>query len=300
MHMLNANDFDLALSFSSGQPLGFYADYRVGKGKEFLSYVTSKGIFRLQCYGSGARKKIDYEFEGGYSEMEARKEVRKRLGLDDDLKSVYKAISTDAFMKEAVSALRGLRITQNEPWETTLCFVVSQVNNMKRIRFTIKNIIERFGAYDAGIGARLFPTPHDVAKASLADLRRCGTGFRASYIKSAATAFAEGFDADAVHGMNYRSAKTEFMRLDGVGDKVADCILLFAYKKLDAFPIDVWIKRTLEHVYFSGHRKGIMALHEFAERRWDGYAGYAQQYIFQHARANKIAKKEVQLKRMFS
>lgn len=283
----------------SGQPLHFHADYHYHNSTEFLTYVTTRGAFRLQCSGL-QKKKISYEFSGDYSESEARNEIVKRFGVKDDLPFIYRKISTDPFMIDAVSSLHGLRVTQNEPWETTLCFIISQYNNIKRIRLITKTLIERFGAYDEDTGSRLFPTPKEISKASVSELRAYGTGFRARYIKSTATAFANGFDSERIYRMKYDNAKNELMTLDGVGDKVADCILLFAYKKLEAFPIDVWIKRTLEHVYFSGHRKGIEALHEFAEGRWNGYAGYAQQYIFQHARANKIAKKNALRKKVFS
>jgi N-glycosylase/DNA lyase len=111
-----------------------------------------------------------------------------------------------------------------------------------------------------------------------------GAGFRAKYIRSVAQACSESFDLDRLYRKGYEEAKEQLMELDGIGDKVADCILLFGYGKLAAFPIDVWIKRVVEHDYFRGRRKSVKEIHRFAEERWDGYAGYAQQYLYHSAR----------------
>ena len=279
-----AKDFNLRHTVESGQPLTFYSSYGAASGFETLSYVTGTGSIALR-YSKGSGR-LQYVFSGRYGKSGAEKEVRSRLGLDHDIADVYRSISTDEFINRAINEFYGMRITRNEPWEATLCFVISQFNNIKRIRGIMLRMIERFGEeFD---GKRLFPAPEAIASADMAEIRACGTGFRDRYIKHAAEQFASGFEYSRLHGMGYEDAKARLMELDGIGDKVADCILLFGYGRYDAFPIDVWIKRVVERAYFKGRRTSIARIHEFSTERWGRYRGYAQQYLFEFARRNKI------------
>jgi N-glycosylase/DNA lyase len=198
------------------------------------------------------------------------------------MKEIYSAINTDTFMERAIAEFYGMRITKSEPWEATLCFVMSQFNNLKRIRHIISNLRNKFG--DEHGQSRKFPDPKSIAAASLPDIRSCGTGFRDKYLKSVAEEFSSGFNPKRLYRMNYLDAKEELMRLDGRGDKVADCILLFGYNKFEAFPIDVWVKRVVEKAYFKGRKKTTRQIHEFSTERWGKYRGYAQQYLFWYSR----------------
>ena len=286
--MFNVKNFSLKHTFESGQPLNFHADYSHEGAKESLKYVTCSGAFSATCTQvSEGSQRITYNFKGEYSRNEARDEITKRLGLGDDMEKIYGAIGTDKFMNEAIRALYGMRLTRNDPWETSLCYIISQFNNIKRIRQIVKRLIERFGE-KRDDGVRFFPLPEAVAEASDVELRGCGTGFRARYIKDFAEACAsKEIDLDSLGRIPYADAKALLMGIDGIGDKVSDCILLFSCGKQDAFPIDVWVKRTLEQIYFQGKPQKIPVLHEFAERRWKGYGGYAQQYLFHYARTKK-------------
>jgi N-glycosylase/DNA lyase len=290
--MFSVKDFDLKLTFESGQPLAFYGDYESGPGGERLSYVTGRGVIRLGCRRSGRTVSIGCDYLGDYDARSAREDVRTRLGLGHDMREVYRAIRTDEFMDEAISALPGLRMTKSDPWEATLCYLVSQFNNMKRIRGTVRMLVDRFGEErrDGRECARLFPAPEALAGASTAELMACGTGFRAKYIRSVASAFAGGFDRESLYSADYASAKRELTRLHGIGDKVADCILLFGYGKMEAFPVDTWIKRIVEHAYFGGRKMSVREVHSFADGRWGPYAGYAQQYLFWRGRSIGLGK----------
>jgi N-glycosylase/DNA lyase len=130
------------------------------------------------------------------------------------------------------------------------------------------------------------PTPDVLAQRSVKELMTHGAGFRANYIKAIAQECSDSFDLDKLNNKNYTEAKEELMTLHGIGDKVADCILLFGYGKLEAFPVDTWIKRIVEHVYFKGREKNVKQIHEFAEGKWNKNAGYAQQYLYHFARNN--------------
>ncbi len=292
--MIYANDFNLRLSIESGQPLTFSSDYKaVGKKLELLTYVTQKGRIHVESAKNNSRDSIiNFDYSGDYTRQSAEREVRTRLGLTDDLQEIYAKINTDQFMDNAISALYGMRVTHNDPWETTLCFLVSQFNNIKRIRLIIRRLINEYGEEQKLDGEvfHLFPTSESLSRATVQELMKCGTGFRAKYIRSVAEQCSNNVDLGKFYKMNYAKAKEELMELDGIGDKVADCILLMGYNKYEAFPIDTWIKRVVERVYFKGRKKSIKAIHEFASRRWGGFEGYAQQYLFESGRRNKIGK----------
>ena len=170
--MIPITDFNLRYTVESGQPLTFYSSYSNHAGVEGLKYVTMLGEIELK-----ARKAhIDYTFSGDYTDKSAEAEVISRFALKEDMKSIYKKIGTDDFMSEAISNFYGMRITKNDPWEATLCFVISQFNNLKRIRGIIHNLIGTFGE-DTG-KYRLFPTPETISSADVKTIRACGTGFR--------------------------------------------------------------------------------------------------------------------------
>ena len=273
-------------SIESGQPLTFHSVYKINDGIAHVSYVTRKGAIELRYPEGKPVTTLKYRHHGDYTAASAADEVRRRLGLDDDMALIYKKINTDKHMEKAIHEHYGMRVTQNEPWETTLCFVISQFNNIKRTERIVRNLVNRYGRTmeTAQHSTKLFPDPETLANASVEELRECGLGFRAKYIKSVATAVAGGVDLESLHRMDYREAKELLMKMDGIGDKVADCILLMGYKKLAAFPIDVWVKRAMESLYFDNKKKSVKEIHDFAYNKWGGYAGYAQQYLFHNAR----------------
>lgn len=285
-HIYCNGALNLRYTIESGQPLTFYSNLHVGSRIARLSYVTEKGFISLKYNKESGS--ISYSFTGEYSDSSASKEIKTRLSLGTDLRAVYEEIATDQFIAKAIAEFYGMRITRSEPWETTLCFVMSQFNNIKRIRRIVLNMISRFGE-DCGANLRLFPTPEAIASADISDIRACGTGFRDRYIKHVAEQFSSSFDPERLYGMKYEAAKEKLMELDGVGDKVADCILLFGYNKFEAFPIDVWVKRVIESAYFKGRKRSVRQIHAFAEERWGSYRGYAQQYIFWYGRETKMA-----------
>jgi N-glycosylase/DNA lyase len=284
MHSMRVADFDLAHTVESGQPLTFFGDER--GDRKGVAYTFGNSLVEVEQEGST----LSYRAYGGLDAARLKAEVESRFGLGDDMRRIYEGIGTDAFMRAAIRKYRGMRITRNGPWETALCFVISQFNNVKRIRGIVKRLIAVYGrehSFSAGgvkLRFRSFPTADAIAGSSLGDLMRHGAGFRARYIKALAREWCEEPGLEGLGKRDYAEAKEELMALDGVGDKVADCILLFGYGKLEAFPIDTWIKRVVESRYFGGKKQGIAAIHEFAWERWGKYAGYAQQYLFHFAR----------------
>jgi N-glycosylase/DNA lyase len=284
MEAIDVRLFNLRHTFESAQPLTFHGEY-------------DSALDRLHYMSDAGRVEVISEKERGYHRLyvsgkNARREVERRFRLSDNMGRIYKRIGTDAFVSASIKNYEGMRLTVNDPWETTVCFITSQFNNVKRIRLIVKNLINRFGTpvYDreGGLIGKTFPKSDVMQNATIAELTACGTGFRAKYIRSAAEYCTNNLDLYNLNPKNYNALKEQIMQIDGVGEKVADCIILMGYGNLEAFPIDVWIKRTMENLYFSGKEQKMRDIHEFAESTWGKYRGYAQQYLFHNARANKM------------
>ncbi len=278
---LKARVFNLKHTFESAQPLTFYADF--DEIINSLTYPSDGHIINIRH-----AKESDSLFVTSNNIDYAVKEVRKRFRLDDRINFIYKQINTDRFMDSAIKNFWGLRLTSNDPWEATLVFIISQFNNVKRIRKITKNIIEKYGEQTSYGDNKIkdFPKPKRIADASEKELVGCGAGFRAKYIKEAAEFCTYNIDLENLKGKKYDEIKETLLEINGVGSKVADCIALMGFGKLEAFPIDRWVKRTMERVYFKGKETSIKKIAEFASERWNDYAGYAQQYIFWNGRSN--------------
>ncbi len=287
---LEVEGFNLSLSALSGQPLTFYSDYKKEGNNEMLSYMTRKGRITIGASTDGEKTRLRYAYGGEHTATSAKREIMERFALNEDITKIYSKINTDQFINEAINELHGLRVTKNDPWETTVCFVISQFNNIKRIRGIIRNLTNTFGE-EIEFGeakGKLFPTPEALANADISAIRKCGTGFRDKYIKKVAAECASRVELEDIYDLDYGKAKEKLLGLHGIGDKVADCILLFGYRKLEAFPIDTWVKRVVEAKYFRGRKKSMKQIHDFAEKRWSGLCGYSNQYIFWQGRTNKI------------
>lgn len=202
---------------------------------------------------------------------------RKYFDLDRDYGAVNKNLSKNEILKSAAEYSFGIRILNQEPWETLCSFIISQNNNIKRIKGIISRLCDNFGE-DKG-GYRAFPTAERIAACSLEDLEVLRSGFRAKYILDAAQKISSGeIDLEKLKTVSTDEARDELMKIKGVGPKVADCALLFSLCHIDAFPKDVWIKRAMQTL-FGGE------LPDEAKP----YAGIAQQYIFFYARETKLS-----------
>ena len=202
----------------------------------------------------------------------------KYLGLDTDYGALRDELKVtrngDIKLFEAMETGKGIRILRQEPWETLCSFIISQNNNIPRIKKIIGSLCKA-GAEISGGSSDEFPSPATLEKMGVDGLFALKTGFRAAYLYDAATKVLSGeIDLNAVFDMPYAEAEKELCRIKGVGPKVAACTLLFGFGKLDAFPIDVWVKRVLAE-YYGG---------EASATDFGRYAGLAQQYLFYHKR----------------
>ncbi|MFA6544342.1 MAG: DNA glycosylase [Limisphaerales bacterium] len=242
--------------------------------------------------------------------------LRDYLQLDADLAAVLATFPDDAPMRASVAACRGLRLLRQEPWECLASFICSSTKQIVQIQQIIALLCERFGEPipvgddvrslhflprpempDARPNAKpepphvgcyptfAFPAAARLAACSEAELRLCKMGFRAPYVLAAAKAVASGeLDLNRLHSLQTAEARAALMGLRGVGRKIADCVLLFAYGKQDAFPVDVWVRRALKELYFPRRRPSEKRLEHFASTHFGPNAGYAQQYLFHYVR----------------
>lgn len=207
-----------------------------------------------------------------------------------DYGKIKKTLSKDSVLREAIKYGEGIRILRQDLWETIISFIISASNNIPRIKGIVERFCENFGEEIQYMGKTYysFPSPEKTASLSKEELSVIRAGFRDRYIMDAAKIIASGeFSLDTLKSLSTSDAKQMLMSINGIGNKVADCILLFGLSRADAFPVDVWIKRIMEYCYFDGEQP-ISAISELAEEKFGDLGGFAQQYLFFWARENKI------------
>lgn len=213
----------------------------------------------------------------------------------DNYGKILRDISRDEPIREAVRRFPGLRILRQDPFQCYVSFIVSSNSSIQNIRSSLYRICEKFGKKTEFHGMRfsLFPEPKRLARASSAELSTCGLGYRARFVKEASAAVVERkIDFDLMKKADYRTAKEALLEVFGIGNKVADCILLFSLDKLESFPLDRWILRSLQNYYpekfsFGGKTltdKKYQTLHDELVRYFGKYAGYSQQFLFKTIR----------------
>ena len=270
--LLPVRDYDLAATLDSGQV------FRWQRAGDVWSGVLEKHFLQLTPTPAGIHARAaapvkDWNF------------LREFLQTDVDLAAILKTFPGDEPMRRAVAACRGLRLLRQEPWECLASFILSSTKQIVQIRQIVALLCERHGAATVGAGYACFPSPQQIAACTEAELRACKMGFRAPSLLDAARRIAGGqLDLEKIRRLDYAAARAELMTLRGVGGKIADCVLLFAYGFDSAFPVDVWIERALQKLYFPRRRASEPRLRRFAATHFGPHAGYAQQYLFHYMR----------------
>jgi len=214
---------------------------------------------------------------------------RNYLDLDRDYADAKQTLAAnDKVMARAVRAGGGIRILNQEKWETLVSFIISQNNNIPRITGCIENLCRHFGARIGKFGDReyySFPSVSDLADLDVKDLAACRLGYRAKYIVDTAAAVSRDGGAKLESGgdLPIEEIESYLLSLPGVGPKVAGCILLFAMKKTEAFPVDVWVKRVMNRFYGIDENNPA-AIKDYAARNFGNCGGLAQQYLFNYIR----------------
>lgn len=215
------------------------------------------------------------------------------LNLGKDYSAIKKSLTEDGdkVMLAAVEYGSGIRILNQDLWETMISFIISASNNIPRIKKIISLLCENFGdAHEfEGNTYYSFPTPERIAELTLEELSVIRAGFRDKYILNCAKQVVAGeINLDEIKSMPTPQAKKALMNIWGIGNKVSDCILLFGLAREDAFPVDVWIKRVMEYCYFNNEKQDIKVISAFADKKFGKLGGIAQQYLFFYAREQKI------------
>jgi N-glycosylase/DNA lyase len=272
-------NYDLALTLASGQAFR----WRRG-GQDWTGVIGSRWV------------RLRQEPEGIHAETAAPEAdwqwLRHYLQVEVNLDNILTAFPDDAPMRDSVAACRGLRLLRQEPWECLASFICSSSKQIVQIEQIVGLLSRRFGPVlpvPPGMGpAWGFPAVERLAAASEAELRDCKMGFRAAYLAGAARKVAAGeVDLSRLGQRPLEEARAALLTLPGVGMKIADCVLLFAYGFQEAFPVDVWIIKALQQLYFPKRRPKLPRLRRFSQTHFGPYGGYAQQYLFHYMRTGR-------------
>lgn len=222
--------------------------------------------------------------------------LREYLQIDAPLDRIIATFPQDPWMQTAVRACPGLRLLRQDPWECLAGFILSSTKRITQIEQITARLCACYGdpvGVPLGVEpAYTFPAAARLAACSEAQLRACKMGFRAPYLLAAARHVAEGrLDWKQMASSPIGEAREALVAIPGVGRKIADCVLLFTGLFPQAFPVDVWILRTLQEQYFKNQPVSPKKILEFTEHYFGPWAGYAQQYVFHHARMQGAAKR---------
>ena len=220
--------------------------------------------------------------------------IRKYFDLDTDYSEYKNKLSKiDDYLKESINFGEGIRILKQDLWECIISFIISANNNIPRIKKIIEKLSLNYGEKIEFEGKEYytFPSAESLSKASVEDLRGMGLGFRDKRIYNTTKMILEKqVDLEKIKNMDTTNEmRDELLKLDGVGPKVADCILLFALKRVDVFPIDVWVRRVMNDLYIHNEDEAKVnkkELQKLAEEKFLGISGIAQQYLFYWKREN--------------
>jgi N-glycosylase/DNA lyase len=203
----------------------------------------------------------------------------KFFRLDDELDSIEKEIDQDPVIHQAIKKYRGMRLIRQDPWECLLSFLCSSAKTIPHIRSMIEVLCQCSGkrVFWGNYMSYGFPEPHCIE--TPCQLEPVRAGFRTDYLVKVNRSM-DRKQLLSLKGLSYREARDQLMSLSGVGKKVADCTLLYSLDFLEAFPMDTWIKRGLQKVYFKGKKAGEKVMEEFVSDHFGPFAGYAQLYLF--------------------
>jgi N-glycosylase/DNA lyase len=275
-------NYDLTATFTSGQVFRWRQHHSAWEG------VVGRHWVRLTADSRGIRAETALEIRDW-------RWLVAYLQLNEDIDHVLAAFPNDEPMRAAVSACKGLRLLRQEPWECLASFILSSSKQIVQIQQIITQLCAYFGEPVAVPPCRsaafTFPSAERLAASSEAELRACKTGFRAGYLRETARRVATGgIDLNSMAKLPVEKARAELMKLPGVGRKIADCVLLFAYRFTEVFPIDVWVMKALRQLYFPHRQPAPRTIRHFADTHFGTYGGYAQQYLFHYIRTHRPAR----------
>ncbi len=275
------NPLNLAHSLNSGQAFR----WRIEKesSQKWFNGIVDNELIKIRRISD----EIQLIHNDNFSPIES---IFSYLRLDDDLEEIYQSFENDNILSNASRNFSGMRILRQDPWETIISFMLATASNIPRIQRHIEDLSENFGnslsLNDLERGA--FPTPVQLANVGEEKLRQMGIGFRSKNINIVANLVAEKkFDPNKLRTLTYENCLQSLISLPGIGDKVANCIMLFAIDKIEAFPVDVWIERIIKENYLPDPKVSKTVIRSWAQENFGSYAGYANHYLFHSTRTSE-------------
>jgi N-glycosylase/DNA lyase len=292
---ISAPEFDLAMTLNSGQVFHWQriGDGFVGAIDDSSVYIEQRGEFLKVRDGEAARS----------PRLLLPRIVARYFALDHPLAEICDSFPKDPVMNAARTFCHGLRIIRQPKWECLATFICSSMKQVAHIRQISVALRKRFGERRR-IGDQLvytFVSPQRLAQASEKELLECKLGYRAKNLHATSRLVSSGqADLEAWSALSDAELRKQLCALPGVGPKIANCVMLFAYERLRAFPIDVWIERVLRQHYFSRRRKmSAQRLRQFSETYFGEHGGYAQQYLFHQARSGGRGDRAIEVNRPY-
>lgn len=263
---ITTKNFSLKHTIESGQ---FFRYKKIG---EYYYIISQDKFFKIK------QQNDQIEFDGAN-----RKFVEKFLGLEQDFDNITRELKAEKHVTMAMQTYNGLRILEQHPWEALISFICSSASNIPKITMNVNLLAQNFGTkinFDNQTDC-VFPAIGSIN--DFEKIKNCKVGFRAKYILEANKISQNFFEE--IEQLNYQEALQKLTTITGVGEKIADCVLLFGCKRLEAFPVDVWIKRVTEELYFQNKEQKLKDIKKFGQDKFGKYAGYANQYLY-HWRRN--------------
>src|SRR6266481_6246996 len=294
---ISAPEFDLAMTLNSGQVFHWQ---KVDDG--FVGAIGERGVYVEQS-GNVLRIRDGEPPSPTRGPRALPGIVARYFALDHPLAEICDSFPKDPVMNAARKFCHGLRIIRQPKWECLATFICSSMKQVAHIRQISLALRKRFGE-QRRIDDHLvytFASPRRLAQASENELRDCKLGYRTKNLRATARLVSAGLaDLEAWSALSDAELRKQLCALPGVGPKIANCVMLFAYERLRAFPIDVWIERVLRQHYFSGRKKmSVQRLRQFSETYFGEHGGYAQQYLFHQARSGGRGNQAIEVNRPY-
>tara|TARA_Y100001960_G_C14775171_1_gene882691 strand:- start:2271 stop:3125 length:855 start_codon:yes stop_codon:yes gene_type:complete len=275
------NPLNLAHSLNSGQAFR----WRIEKesSQKWFNGIVDNELIKIRRISD----EIQLIHNDNFSPIES---IFSYLRLDDDLEEIYQSFENDNILSNASRNFSGMRILRQDPWETIISFMLATASNIPRIQRHIEDLSENFGNALSlnGLERGAFPTPVQLANVGEEKLRQMGIGFRSKNINIVANLVAEKkFDPNKLRTLTYENCLQSLTSLPGIGDKVANCIMLFAIDKIEAFPVDVWIERIIKENYLPDPKVSKTVIRSWAQENFGSNAGYANHYLFHSTRTSE-------------
>lgn len=269
-------NFDLENTLTCGQIFRFYK-------QEDDSYDVILDDRVINVY-----QKDNYIYVLSNDENNLKEKIIDYLDLNNDYEKIDELlVKNDKKIKEAVNFSKGLNMIHQQPFETVMEYIISANNSVPTISAAVNNISKRYGKKVNFNNKEyyLFPSYEDLKDVTINEYRECKVGFRDKYLYNIVQKLNNNeFDLNKIYNLETNEALEYLMLNDGIGPKVASCILLFSYKKYDVFPIDTWVKKIMKERY---NIEGEKNIREFSKKIYGQYCGIAIQYLFNESRNNK-------------